>query len=1539
MRIGDIIAFRKDLYFEGAVQADWFYVPEKSAKVAENFVFHGKDYYGGENAGKGKTIDTVSLTRTLVQKLVDESANPLSLAIADYGTGKSHLAVTLAQLFSGASYLPDTFKSIIQNIKTIDEESANIIQSACSDRNFVLVINGMRDFNLHYEILRAAQKSLCLYGLSDEKLKNLNRAVETASLFFERNVESQLPLFESSASEFGWTETGEKLVARIKDSLLTDDNAFSIVNGVYKQVTGKEISWDEGISARSVLEMLLAEYCGLNGQFDHVIILFDEFGRYLEYASGSDAGKSGDSALQQIFEVSQDADGALQVINFIQSDIKSYLVRVDQTRNISRYIGRYDQSDKYHISSNLETVFANLIYRNDKNAFTSTIVKWQTEHETQWKTIYQHMCNWLPLSGVWSNYNLFRKIIVEGIYPMHPLSTFMLTQLSDYLQNRSSLTLTSQYISEISDRTIEDEIPLITPDKLMSGDLYQEMLSSEISGKQLSQHCIRFDNILRKVGDKLSDNSLAVLRANLIARILRFKTHDYEDAKAALLLCSGLDVIELDDALNLLENEYAVLGFDEHAGCFDFMEESRGAHEYKIQKKRLAANWKTDFRAMFKTAKILEIGEISEPQETSFGTNRKILTNEWKFAQEILLAEDLTEKIATEYLHEWRETRSAALPKGRLIWVYVNKDTEYQYVERLHKIASILQGSPIVLMLLNDSEERFSRALSNYDLLDKMDDTIRQTYARAYSDDFNQAEEILRNEFDTLKKQRLYVGPEEVQPLKKRLQIALTDVFESLYPQATSFNFDGLLTSSNNFTGKGSTYFCQIVKMLLSNNINYDTIHDFTSDVRSKINAVLMETSATSWKCISSGCVIIPPAEEYARAIYDDVVKQLNAAKEYHCSDFFDKYCYPPYGLSEEAAVMMLGVILANFSYCIRIQYNSSQNSIIRWKDEVIIKDKKINMELIKSSVLILIDTDAVEARFQQLFHQLEATKDIDMILRLQNVMQKYADDNGVPEKLEVNYKLANARFESARKAQHEWNDGKYKVQDELDNAEEKHNVYSALTALEQIDAIPVYSIFNENGFEMSNLYRSDLSELDDRARELVQLYFDEWVEGTIHCKSVEAMTQFEKHVKRCNEKLLKFGFKQYATVLAEKGELELAKKDEIRSRQELLADGQKYLTAFKTISLTNFTDVSDMLSKANLLIDRLVKFESSLGNDAVYLHRQLDERICKLESAKAKMKQDMENIWENLANAQSEDDLYNIQSCISQVMNYRLSVRDLQDFEDLKTALEQFLSDLKTLHESIDDRSALELAVQRLREKYVNSEFDFDVQTVLEHTIDDVRSEQDSKEQNWKENHLNLGDRSRETIHRWKESVRIIPHYVSAETIEMVDDLQLEAEDIISQAMIDDVVFYFQKLDKSEKTACIDRLLKIYNQINDEDSRNEETELEFSRNQSWDLEEWIVMVQFYFLYHDKKRSELLEEYSKLSQLLNRRAEKLGITKNEKYRNVNGLAMQCDRIRYIVTHGEHGLSAYSELAEEALKMYQNQREEFDFLAQRCWERY
>ena len=71
--------------------------------------------------------------------------------------------------------------------------------------------------------------------------------------------------------------------------------------------------------------------------------------------------------------------------------------------------------------------------------------------------------------------------------------------------------------------------------------------------------------------------------------------------------------LKLKKNLNGWKNEYAVLGFDDHAGCFDFMEESNGAHDFKVLKKRLMAGTSID-KLILQSLKIQEIAGVLEKQ-------------------------------------------------------------------------------------------------------------------------------------------------------------------------------------------------------------------------------------------------------------------------------------------------------------------------------------------------------------------------------------------------------------------------------------------------------------------------------------------------------------------------------------------------------------------------------------------------------------------------------------------------------------------------------------------------------------------------------------------------------------------------------------------------------------------------------------------------------------------------------------------------------------------------------------------------------------
>lgn len=1415
MELGNILEFRKDLYFEGAVQADWFYSKEKSSKVAENFVFHGKTYYGVEEQGIGakKRIDTISFTKELVEKLNDDKSNALSLAIADYGTGKSHLAVTLAQIFSGAQYMPESYEKILKNISLIDEEAAETIRTNTKGRNFVMVLNGMRDFNLHSEILRAAQRSMNLYGLSDDCLKKLNRAVQTAELFYERNINTSFDLFYQAAKKHGWTCKENELADRIRERLMTDEEAFAIVNDVYLQINGLEIRWDEGLSASSILEMLVSEYCGMKGMFDHIIILFDEFGRYLEYASGVNAAKSGESGLQQIYELTQktqNVEGYLHVINFIQSDIKTYLQRVDQTKNISRYIGRFDESEKYYISSNLETVFANLIQRKDKEAFSNVVIKWLKENDESWKTLFENMNRWLSTKGMWKDYALFRKVAIEGIYPMHPISTYMLTNLSDYLQNRSSLTLISRYLDDYSG-TEANSHALIMPEMLIKGDLYTEMLSAEQEGRQKTQQCIKYDNVLTKVGDKLSEQALSVLRANLILRILRFRTASYEDAKLALSVCSGLSIEEITEALRWIENEYAVLEFDEHACVFDFTEESNGAHDFKIAKKRLMAKASINLEYI-SDIKIKTLAGILEPQITNFGTVHKISTSEWQFVQDMYPIENFTLNRAKEYVAEWEQAISSIAAKGRLIWLYVNKDTSPDCIINTQKIVELFNDKPIVVMLLNDFENRLYDALLEYSVLDSMEDSLRHKYERHFVEDFARVENNLKDEIDGLKKQRQRVLPDTVEGVE-RMPLFLTKVFEGIYPEAVPFFFDNFVTKANNISSKAGSFYCSFLKMFLSNTVSEATIHNFVVEMRNRVESLFFVTSATSWKCINEQYKVMPPQERHASAVYEDIVSKINTNKEIPCEDIYNKYCKPPYGMSEDVITMMIAVTCANLSYCLRMRRGEVKNINI-WKDEVITNnDKKIDLKAIRESVIVFVDAGAVIGKFTRLFERIKCNEKISEVYSLEKRLNDMVAVDEVPEELEQAYLLARKTIDSGIKARNQWEKITREIEEKYEDAQDNNEIYNALVALEKIRDFSPNEVFDDNGYKFDDESREYLKQLRIEISHFVDATIDTHV-ALMNCDSVERLISFRNHQNKIQEKLLGLNFIDYAKKVKEKKEKELNNIEEIKSRQALREDYQKYIDDSTIDKYTSFVAICAFIKSGKELQERAKKYIKNLGKDGPIIQEMIDKRVASLEGIRDRINQDITDIWDDLYEIKRSEDIEDLIERITIVLQKGIAQSDQDGLSELKDNLEEFFTDVDSIKGTSSSRKQFVLKSNEIKKKYEESDFDFEVMPIIDEIINELSADFDSKEKEWKTNNLSLGSKSREDVHRWKQKTQFLPEFLSEKTVAEVKKMNKEADKLISEGKIEDVLFYFEKLDSKEKAECLEKIKMIINTV-----------------------------------------------------------------------------------------------------------------------------
>ena len=105
-----------------------------------------------------------------------------------------------------------------------------------------------------------------------------------------------------------------------------------------------------------------------------------------------------------------------------------------------------------------------------------------------------------------------------------------------------------------------------------------------------------------------------------------------------------------------------------------------------------------------------------------------------------------------------------------------------------------------------------------------------------------------------------------------------------------------------------------------------------------------------------------------------------------------------------------------------------------------------------------------------------------------------------------------------------------------------------------------------------------------------------------------------------------------------------------------------------------------------------------------------------------------------------------------------------------------------------------------------------------------------------------------------------------------------------------------------------------------------------------WALEESVVLFDFYFK-HNEATHPSKEELERLSEIYNKRADKLEILHDEKFRNVAGLSMQLACILYVVTDGQAGFSSASRVHYDAYRLFQNDKAKFEAIVKEFYEKY
>lgn len=107
----------------------------------------------------------------------------------------------------------------------------------------------------------------------------------------------------------------------------------------------------------------------------------------------------------------------------------------------------------------------------------------------------------------------------------------------------------------------------------------------------------------------------------------------------------------------------------------------------------------------------------------------------------------------------------------------------------------------------------------------------------------------------------------------------------------------------------------------------------------------------------------------------------------------------------------------------------------------------------------------------------------------------------------------------------------------------------------------------------------------------------------------------------------------------------------------------------------------------------------------------------------------------------------------------------------------------------------------------------------------------------------------------------------------------------------------------------------------------------------NWDVEELVALIDVYRRSEGKTSSAIDEELMNLSTKLHKRAERLEITRDEKFRNLNGMKMMFQNVAYIATGEQQGLSSVSASMRKVYEMLAVAPEVFELILNEFETRY
>jgi len=536
--------------FRSDVQLTDFDRPSLNLSLLQSYIFSTSvpSTFGAST----QAVAALDLLDHLIRAFQYEKFENRFVAIANYGHGKSHLALVLANYFARPATSPEA-RTIFERI----DHALNLPAKA----------QGYRDFKEE----RGEFLVLRLRGDDPRPLREqFFRALKQALAEHEQTRGVGLPFWTQQATQYLHSLTAEQLQrandflqrhaldvpALIQDIEEYREQAFECYVDLFAHLNhGIRPDLEGHVSLREAIGWAVGEFCGSGGPLAGLLILFDEFSLYVQrYARDRAVGE-----LQDLLQGVEDHRKKAAFLAFAQHDPDEVATQTlhggQLLQNLKKELSRLPK--RFALYSLMESVLDSYLKQSPdgwEQLLASREVKGQIlgeATEVAWETFSKHYDEELG----WT-YEKFREVVTRGCFPLHPMTTALLCHLKmqqgeDIGAARTVLGFVRDRLDSLAEQPAvrDGRVNWVLPIALV--DYFEHRLAGDMPAMYQAYRAA-MHNLEQDLGDRATDAHRSVLKALLLQEVGRLPLRRKQVELLAHL--SGLDAREALTALKELSD-------------------------------------------------------------------------------------------------------------------------------------------------------------------------------------------------------------------------------------------------------------------------------------------------------------------------------------------------------------------------------------------------------------------------------------------------------------------------------------------------------------------------------------------------------------------------------------------------------------------------------------------------------------------------------------------------------------------------------------------------------------------------------------------------------------------------------------------------------------------------------------------------------------------------------------------------------------------------------------------------------------------------